>query len=241
MQTQGASADEPQPTQFVPAFPERQRAGASLRSQEAELQLLRQEVNFLRQRALELRKTYGITHCALHGIGPRGGFCVAPEHNATIGKSKNGVVGGTLCDTQLCAQLAQLFANLSIADFGAGRGQYGKCLGTAVGQYTAYDGGEGVEAATDGAVRFLDLSEPTWLGRTFDWVMSLEVGEHIPKEQESAYIGNIVRHAFRGVVMSWAVPGQAGHHHVNNQVGSRGSRVVGAGRGDHWGGGWRMV
>ncbi len=215
--------EEPQPTQFVPAFPEnahKQQSGTtpSSSSTAAQLQLLRQEVNFLRQRAQELRKAYGITHCALHGIGPRGGFCVDPELQKK-GGDDGAAASGTLCDTQLCSQLAQLFANLSVADFGAGRGQYGKCLGTAVGQYTAYDGGEGVEAATDGAVRFLDLSEPTWLGRTFDWVMSLEVGEHIPKEQESAYVGNIVRHASRGVVLSWAVPGQGGHHHVNNQVG----------------------
>jgi hypothetical protein len=39
-----------------------------------------------------------------------------------------------------------------VGDFGAGRGQYGSCLRPSVAAYSAFDGGEGVEAATGGKV-----------------------------------------------------------------------------------------
>jgi len=68
---------------------------------------------------------------------------------------------------------------------------------------------------TDGYVKFMDLTLPTFLGTKYDWVMSLEVGEHIPSIHEATFLKNIVRHAKEGVVLSWAVPGQSGHHHVN--------------------------
>jgi hypothetical protein len=49
-----------------------------------------------------------------------------------------------------------------------------------------------------------------------DWVVSFEVAEHIPPgAPEVAFLDNLARHARAGLLMSWAVPGQAGHHHVN--------------------------
>lgn len=68
---------------------------------------------------------------------------------------------------------------------------------------------------TDGYVKFMDLTVPTFLGTKYEWVMSLEVGEHIPSIHEATFLRNIVRHATEGVVLSWGVPGQHGHHHVN--------------------------
>ena len=64
---------------------------------------------------------------------------------------------------------------------------------------------------------FLDLTLEQYGLKLYDWVMSLEVAEHIPAEFESIYIDNIVRHAKEGVVISWAVPGQGGYSHVNNK------------------------
>ncbi|PNH05346.1 hypothetical protein TSOC_008419 [Tetrabaena socialis] len=208
-----------EPTQFEPAFPENRHsgdrkaaAGASRPRQAAHL-LLRDEVAFLRHKVRTLRQEYGAVHCALKGIGPTGGFCLAAAPNTSAAGSKT----GTLCDGRLCTALARLLAGQSVADLGAGLGQYGKCLSTTVRQYSPYDGSEGIEAATGGRVRFLDLSEPTWAGVSYDWVMSLEVGEHIPAEKEKVFISNVLRHAKRGVVLSWAVPGQGGHYHVNEQ------------------------
>ena len=48
-------------------------------------------------------------------------------------------------------------------------------------------------------------------------VLSLEVGEHLPKEFEDAFIENLHRHNARGMVLSWATKGQGGTGHVNEQ------------------------
>jgi len=64
---------------------------------------------------------------------------------------------------------------------------------------------------------FLDLTLPQYGLPVYDWVMSLEVAEHIPENFENIYIDNIVRHASEGVVISWARPGQGGYSHVNNR------------------------
>jgi hypothetical protein len=46
-------------------------------------------------------------------------------------------------------------------------------------------------------------------------VISLEVGEHIPKNFEDVYIENITKHCDNYLIISWAVPGQGGLGHVN--------------------------
>jgi len=45
----------------------------------------------------------------------------------------------------------------------------------------------------------------------------MEVLEHIPAEFESIVLDNIDRAAGHGLVLSWAVIGQGGFHHVNNR------------------------
>jgi len=59
-----------------------------------------------------------------------------------------------------------------------------------------------------------DLTKPLDFD-LFDWVLSLEVGEHIPEAYESVFLDNVVRHARHGVVMSWSLPTEAGRGHVN--------------------------
>ncbi len=47
-------------------------------------------------------------------------------------------------------------------------------------------------------------------------VLSLEVGEHLPPNLSDAYINNLT--SFGGdIIMSWAIPGQAGVGHINCQ------------------------
>jgi hypothetical protein len=69
--------------------------------------------------------------------------------------------------------------------------------------YAAYDGMPAVELLTGGFVRFMDLAIPQKFGRMYDWVMSISVGENIPKQFEGAYVANIVQPAREGVVISW--------------------------------------
>ena len=80
----------------------------------------------------------------------------------------------------------------------------------------AFDGAENIEEVTDGAVGWADLTEPQSM-QVADWVMSVEVAEHIPSALESVYIQNLHAHNRRGIFISWGVPGQYGHHwhHIN--------------------------
>ena len=47
--------------------------------------------------------------------------------------------------------------------------------------------------------------------------MSLEVGEHIPKEYEDIFINNLHNNNNKGIILSWAILGQGGFGHVNEQ------------------------
>lgn len=49
-----------------------------------------------------------------------------------------------------------------------------------------------------GKIQQLELGAPVNLGRRFDWVMSIEVGEHIPVESEDIFMDNVIRHACKG-------------------------------------------
>ncbi|XP_018019114.1 uncharacterized protein LOC108675603 [Hyalella azteca] len=80
-----------------------------------------------------------------------------------------------------------------------------------------YDGGFAIEEVSGGFIAHADLSEEgLWLGRKWDWVMSIEVGEHIDPKHEGHFLDNLVRHACAGIILTWAVEGQPGHYHVNN-------------------------
>jgi len=47
--------------------------------------------------------------------------------------------------------------------------------------------------------------------------MSLEVGEHLPPQFEDIFISNLHNNNTCGMVLSWAVKGQGGHGHFNEQ------------------------
>ena len=65
----------------------------------------------------------------------------------------------------------------------------------------------------------MDLSEPFDLNKKFDVVMSLEVAEHLPKKYEEIYVDNLIKHTNGWLIISWAVPGQGGKGHFNEQPG----------------------
>lgn len=47
-------------------------------------------------------------------------------------------------------------------------------------------------------MRYGDLSQPMHLGKKYEWVMSLEVAEHVPKKYEANFVENLIRHACKG-------------------------------------------
>ena len=107
-----------------------------------------------------------------------------------------------------------------VGSFGDGPGMYKKLLTEAgqVSSYDAFDGAPFTENTTEGRCQFLDLSVPIYhLEDKYDWIISTEVAEHIPKKFEKFYLDNLTRYAKEGIIMSWAKLGQGGHSHVNNQ------------------------
>lgn len=106
-----------------------------------------------------------------------------------------------------------------MASFGDGPGAYKEYITkmNTVKCYDAFDGAPFVEETTNDQVSFLDLSVPVHHLDTYDWVISLEVAEHIPQEFEDNFVHNLARHANEGIILSWAKLGQGGHSHVNNR------------------------
>lgn len=117
-------------------------------------------------------------------------------------------------DKRVADALCHLLRGATVADFGCGSGYYVRRLWDAGVQAQGFDGNPETPTLAPGC-RVLDLSEPQDLGPPWQWVLSLEVGEHIPAEFATAFLDNVAQHASAGVVLSWAVPGQPGCGHVN--------------------------
>lgn len=99
-------------------------------------------------------------------------------------------------------------------DFGCGMGTYLNDL-----YNNGYDNIVGVEAIppkNDYPFRIVsqNLTEDFLLGAKGN-VISLEVGEHIPKEYQDIYLDNITNHCSRYLIISWALRGQGGYGHFN--------------------------
>mmetsp|Transcript_8306 Transcript_8306/g.14062 ORF Transcript_8306/g.14062 Transcript_8306/m.14062 type:complete len:333 (-) Transcript_8306:76-1074(-) len=144
-----------------------------------------------------------------------GGFCLT---------TKNHIGGNWMVDTDLGNHLRDiLFKGMNVVDLGAGLGHYGKIFreeGSPVKSWVGFDGAMNVESATDGLVRFMDLTQPHPADERpcvkGDWVLSLEVAEHIPPQFTDHYIRNLRCSCTVGAVVSWAVPAQTGGlGHVN--------------------------
>ncbi len=84
-------------------------------------------------------------------------------------------------------------------------------------KFDSYDGGPLIEMQSNGTVKQLDLTLPHYHLPIYDWVICLEVIEHIPEQYEDIVVDNLIRHASRGIIMSWANEGQLGYFHVNGR------------------------
>lgn len=121
--------------------------------------------------------------------------------------------GGTDYYTSDFLQLEPLLRNKTVLDLGCGNGGFLKvakdfCM------VKGYDNYPNVKENTDGLGDNADLSQVQNLG-LYDWVVSFEVGEHIPREFENNFFINIARHAREGAIISWAEEEQPGDGHIN--------------------------
>jgi len=153
--------------------------------------------------------------CSNAKVSKTGGFCLTKGRH---------VGGNQMQDVPMATFLAQnIFNGKSVVDLGAGLGHYGTIMQKVEGvkvDWVGYDGAINVQGATDGLVRFMDLTQPHASDErpcvAGDWVLSLEVAEHIPPEHTDAFLRNIRCHTREGAVISWALPTQMGGlGHVN--------------------------
>lgn len=112
-----------------------------------------------------------------HKTSSTGGFCLT---------EKTEIGGNWMVDTALGEHLRDnLFRGMDVIDLGAGLGHYGKIFlekGSPVKSWVGFDGAMNVQKATNGLVRYMDLTQPDPTDERpcikGDWVLSLEVAEH---------------------------------------------------------------
>jgi glycosyltransferase involved in cell wall biosynthesis len=119
-------------------------------------------------------------------------------------------------DEKLANKLKELFTSHDVLDLGCGPGQYTRFFLDNDIPSEGWDGNPNTNSISDGLCNVADLTQVHDFGQR-DWVLSLEVGEHIPKEYENIFIQNLIKHAKKGIVLSWAIPNQPGDGHVNCQ------------------------
>lgn len=123
-------------------------------------------------------------------------------------------------DLNLCNSIINFLKNegaSKVVDFGCGTGQYvEKFIARGI-NTDGFDGNPDTPRITKGLGKVLDFTNPIVFEQPYDWVMSLEVGEHIPAEFEDVFINNLHKNNKNGIILSWAVKGQGGLGHVNCQ------------------------
>lgn len=122
-------------------------------------------------------------------------------------------------DMPLAFAIAGFFQKMNVADcadLGCGAGKYTDYLNNAGIRTTGYDGNPNSFLMSEDCFGNFDLSVPFRIDPV-DAVLSLEVGEHIPREFENIFLDNLTKNSKRFVVLSWfPIPGH-GIGHVNER------------------------
>jgi len=107
----------------------------------------------------------------------------------------------------------------SVLELGAGLGCYTYYFNRSgsFSRVSGYEGASNVYELTGGFIEHADLTEEHDFGR-FNWVVCLEVAEHIPAEFEATFVDNISGPSPDGIILSWALPDQPGSGHVNGKT-----------------------
>jgi SAM-dependent methyltransferase len=129
-------------------------------------------------------------------------------------ESKN-VIPAHYNDERIANYLNSFLKNKKVVDLGCGLGYYVKYLKNNNIDIDGYDGNPYTPELTDSLCNVLDLSKEIIFEKKYDWVICLEVGEHIPEQFENIFIQNLHNNNLEGIILSWAVEGQGGDGHVN--------------------------
>jgi len=107
----------------------------------------------------------------------------------------------------------------SVADLGCGSGDYCKCIKEhGIPLVHGYEGTPDIrKIAVYDDITVIDLTKRRYVGTNYDLALCLEVGEHIPQKYEQVFIDNVCEFTSKDLIISWAIPGQGGAGHFNEQ------------------------
>jgi len=122
------------------------------------------------------------------------------------------------CIANEISALANAEGYHSIADYGAGLGGYGLYFkGKGIAEVHCYDANPEVAETSKGLCQTVDLGRLQPRLPKVDLAITLEVGEHIPKQFEQNFLDNLASAGTKAIVVSWAHPLQGGTRHVNER------------------------
>lgn len=102
----------------------------------------------------------------------------------------------------------------TVNDFGAGNGAYMRYLhDLGFTDVCAIEGDIGTVTEIGNKLQY-DLTSPFELNSIYNSIC-LEVGEHLPEEYLQQFLDNICNNTKGKIILSWAIPGQEGYHHVS--------------------------
>lgn len=158
--------------------------------------------------------------------GPVGGFCMAERdpRNPLAHYRKASSMAACL-NPWVARGLLDLFGSGRVLDVGAGVGAYAMFMSQIAGEagdysrFSSLDGAENIEEWSGKRVRFFDVSSRADAQGVVpvDWVMSVEMAEHVPASLEAAVVANLHWLNTQGILLTWALPGQPGSGHINGR------------------------
>jgi hypothetical protein len=103
-----------------------------------------------------------------------------------------------------------------VFDFGCGKGTYVAALIRSGFSALGFEGTPGISEIADvDLVLTQDITRPMSPPKRKGSVICIEVMEHVLPEQQRSVLNNLVAYCNDTMVLSWAIPGQAGHGHNN--------------------------
>jgi SAM-dependent methyltransferase len=113
--------------------------------------------------------------------------------------------------------LHDVFAPRSAVDFGCGIGETLAHLRDRGCEICGIDSAPAARDASRIPILTANLTQPFFLGRTFDLAISTEVGEHLPEDKAATFVASIAAHTGNALFFTAAQPGQPGVNHINCQ------------------------
>mmetsp|Transcript_62388 Transcript_62388/g.103770 ORF Transcript_62388/g.103770 Transcript_62388/m.103770 type:complete len:258 (+) Transcript_62388:81-854(+) len=135
-------------------------------------------------------------------------------------------------DRDVAQEMARQIGDATLMDIGAGAGHYGayfhelrgKLGQGAVPRWTGVDGSANVEQYTrsfgppGSHTAHHDICDPASALPVYDWVMSFDVGEHLPRSCLGVYLSKLHQTNRKGIWLVWAEPGIPGHCHISRRT-----------------------